>query len=270
MPRISVRANSKAAAAKAGLDDTECDVVIKSPEPAVTSDQLKNLRLGPVRLGDIATVKVVDGPVSMTRVDGQRAATITAKPTGDDTGAVSTKLQSKIDALKLPAGTTAEIGGVTSDQDSAFKNLGLAMPAAIAIVLIDLINQYLLRPILMTALATIFALLPMALGVTGEGGFIAQPPAVVVIGGLITSTLGGEDGHAGTGAVAGARGRVTDRAAVMSRLCILWLELLYGEGDSGGATAQGRPEVGRRVQAGRPARLRRHGRRLLGQIALGS
>jgi HAE1 family hydrophobic/amphiphilic exporter-1 len=75
-----------------------------------------------------------------------------------------------------------------------------------AIVLIDLINQYRarghsvveavveggrhrLRPILMTALATIFALLPMALGITGEGGFIAQPLAVVVIGGLITSTL---------------------------------------------------------------------------------
>ena len=68
-----------------------------------------------------------------------------------------------------------------------------------AIVLIDLINQYRkqgrpmqeaimdgarqrLRPILMTALATIFALTPMALGVTGGGGFISQPLAVVVIG----------------------------------------------------------------------------------------
>jgi HAE1 family hydrophobic/amphiphilic exporter-1 len=76
-----------------------------------------------------------------------------------------------------------------------------------AIVLMDLINQYRrqgmsvhdavveggrrrLRPILMTAVATICALLPMALGVTGEGGgFISQPLAVVVIGGLITSTL---------------------------------------------------------------------------------
>jgi HAE1 family hydrophobic/amphiphilic exporter-1 len=287
VPRISVKANSKAAAAgfndqtlgaavaqavkgttaaKAILDDTERDVVIKSAEPATTLDALKKLQLGPVKLGDIATVKLVDGPVSMTRIDGQRAATITAKPTGDNTGAVSTKLQSRIKALKLPAGATAEIGGVSSDQDSAFKNLGLAMLAAIAIVfmllvatfrslaqplillvsipfaatgaiglliatgtpmgvpamigmlmligivvtnaivLIDLINQYRkqgygvveavveggrhrLRPILMTALATIFALLPMALGVTGEGGFIAQPLAVVVIGGLITSTL---------------------------------------------------------------------------------
>ncbi|MFE1880927.1 efflux RND transporter permease subunit [Streptomyces diastatochromogenes] len=287
VPRISVRANSKAAAAgfddqKLGaavaqavrgttaataiLDDTERDVVVKSAEPATTLAQLKALRLGPVKLGDIATVKLVDGPVSMTRIDGQRAATITARPTGDNTGAISTKLQSKIKALKLPAGAEAKIGGVSSDQDDAFKNLGLAMLAAIAIVfmllvatfrslaqplillvsipfaatgaigllvvtgtpmgvpamigmlmligivvtnaivLIDLINQYRkqgygvveavveggrhrLRPILMTALATIFALLPMALGVTGEGGFIAQPLAVVVIGGLITSTL---------------------------------------------------------------------------------
>ncbi|MGW4868012.1 efflux RND transporter permease subunit [Streptomyces chartreusis] len=287
VPRVSVKANDKAAAAgfndqtlglavaqavrgntaaQATLDDTERDIVIRSAKPATTLKQLQGLRLGPVKLGDIADVKLVDGPVSMTRIDGQRAATITAKPTGDNTGAVSADLQSKIDQLTLPAGATASIGGVSEDQDEAFVNLGLAMLAAIAIVfmllvatfrslaqplillvsipfaatgaigllvatgtpmgvpamigmlmligivvtnaivLIDLINQYRgqgygvveavieggrhrLRPILMTALATIFALLPMALGVTGEGGFIAQPLAVVVIGGLITSTL---------------------------------------------------------------------------------
>ena len=86
-----------------------------------------------------------------------------------------------------------------------------------AIVLIDLINQYRdaadhrdegerdamvldqaielgalrrLRPILMTALATIGAMIPTAFGLTGgTGGFISQPLAVVVIGGLISSTL---------------------------------------------------------------------------------
>ena len=46
-----------------------------------------------------------------------------------------------------------------------------------------------LRPILMTALATIFALLPMALGITGHGGFISQPLAIIVIGGLVSSTV---------------------------------------------------------------------------------
>ncbi|WP_314149572.1 efflux RND transporter permease subunit, partial [uncultured Leifsonia sp.] len=75
-----------------------------------------------------------------------------------------------------------------------------------AIVLIDLVNQYRrrglsvadavahgasrrLRPILMTALATIAALTPMAIGLTGHGGFISQPLAIVVIGGLISSTV---------------------------------------------------------------------------------
>ncbi|CAN5307924.1 efflux RND transporter permease subunit [soil metagenome] len=75
-----------------------------------------------------------------------------------------------------------------------------------AIVLVDLVNQYRarglpvrealvqgssrrLRPILMTALATIFALVPMAIGLTGHGGFISQPLAIVVIGGLISSTV---------------------------------------------------------------------------------
>jgi HAE1 family hydrophobic/amphiphilic exporter-1 len=41
----------------------------------------------------------------------------------------------------------------------------------------------------MTALATIFALTPMALGIGGGGGFISKPLAVVVIGGLFSSTV---------------------------------------------------------------------------------
>jgi HAE1 family hydrophobic/amphiphilic exporter-1 len=41
----------------------------------------------------------------------------------------------------------------------------------------------------MTALATIFALIPLAIGITGAGGFISQPLAIVVIGGLISSTV---------------------------------------------------------------------------------
>lgn len=46
-----------------------------------------------------------------------------------------------------------------------------------------------LRPILMTALATIGALIPLAVGAEGGGGFISKGLAVTVIGGLISSTL---------------------------------------------------------------------------------
>ena len=75
-----------------------------------------------------------------------------------------------------------------------------------AIVLMDLVNRLRvagasldeavehgtrlrLRPILMTAAATVFALVPMSLGLTGGGVFISKPLAIVVIGGLVSSTL---------------------------------------------------------------------------------
>ncbi|RLQ86620.1 efflux RND transporter permease subunit [Planomicrobium sp. Y74] len=47
-----------------------------------------------------------------------------------------------------------------------------------------------LRPILMTALATIGALIPLAIGAEGDGGgLISQALGITVIGGLISSTL---------------------------------------------------------------------------------
>ena len=45
-----------------------------------------------------------------------------------------------------------------------------------------------LRPILMTALTTSFALLPLAVAAEGSGGLISAELATVVIGGLMSST----------------------------------------------------------------------------------
>ena len=45
-----------------------------------------------------------------------------------------------------------------------------------------------MRPILMTAIATIAALIPLAMGMSKEA-LISQSLAVIVIGGLATSTL---------------------------------------------------------------------------------
>jgi HAE1 family hydrophobic/amphiphilic exporter-1 len=88
--------------------------------------------------------------------------------------------------------------------------IGLLMLVGIvvtnAIVLIDLVNQYRergmdvrdalrhggvrrLRPILMTAVATIGALFFLTIGITGHGGFISQPLGIIVTGGLVSSTL---------------------------------------------------------------------------------
>jgi HAE1 family hydrophobic/amphiphilic exporter-1 len=252
------------------IDDKNYTIYIAAENPPTTQDELAALQiptaLGPVRLDSLATVSIVDGPATITTVKGVRTATVSVTPNSEDLGTASAEVQKALDEVSLPAGATATVGGVVTDQSDAFSQLGIALLVAIlivyvvmvatfksllqpilllvsipfaatgaialqvisgiplgvpsiigvlmligivvtnAIVLVDLVNQYRgrglpvrealvegasrrLRPILMTALATIFALLPMAVGLTGHGGFISQPLAIIVIGGLVSSTL---------------------------------------------------------------------------------
>ncbi|GEB21900.1 MAG: efflux RND transporter permease subunit [Brevibacterium aurantiacum] len=121
-------------------------------------------------------------------------------------------LQPLILLVSIPFAATGSIAlSLLTDTPLGLTSMiGLLMLIGIvvtnAIVLIDLINHFRARgvdlraaivhgarlryrPILMTAAATIFALVPMALGLTGGGVFISKPLAIVVIGGLISSTL---------------------------------------------------------------------------------
>ena len=242
--------------------------IVQENSPA-TLEEIRDIRIptrtGVISLDSIADIQEVQAPVAITSEKGDRVATISLTPDSDDLGAVTRAVTEALDAVELPVGATANIGGVSADQAESFGQLGLALLAAVAIVylvmvatfsslvqplillisipfaatgalglllitdtplgvpaligmlllvgvvvtnaivLIDLINQYRkqgksiqqsimdgsrqrLRPILMTALATIFALSPLAFGITG-GGFISQPLAIVVIGGLVSSTV---------------------------------------------------------------------------------
>jgi multidrug efflux pump subunit AcrB len=252
------------------LGEGPVQVRVAVGQAPATVDELRALVVptatGVVRLTQIASVDEVEVPTSISRVDGERSATIAVTPAGQDLGTLTTALTAAVDDLALPGGATVEVGGVATQQADAFADLGLALLVAIAIVylvmvatfrsllqpfillvsipfaatgalllllatgtplgvpaligllmlvgivvtnaivLIDLINQYRargrgldeavmegarkrLRPIVMTAAATIFALVPMAIGLTGGGSFISQPLALVVIGGLLSSTL---------------------------------------------------------------------------------
>nr|WP_279591107.1 efflux RND transporter permease subunit [Modestobacter marinus] len=252
------------------VDDASTPVYLDPVQAPQTVAQLRAVVLptagGPVPLTQLATIEEVQAPSSITRVDGERSATVSATPAGTDLGALTAELQAAIDGLDLPAGAEVSVGGVAADQGEAFADLGLALVIAVvivylvmvatfrslaqpfillvsvpfaatgallmllvtgtplgvpaligvlmligivvtnAIVLIDLVNQYReqglplaeavgegarqrLRPIVMTAAATVLALTPMAVGLTGGGVFISQPLALVVIGGLISSTL---------------------------------------------------------------------------------
>ncbi|MBG6108546.1 efflux RND transporter permease subunit [Frigoribacterium sp. CG_9.8] len=267
---IVTQAMNPSATGNVVIDGKTLSIYVNNTNAPTTTDELKAFSIptvaGIVPLSDLATVSTVNGPSSITTIKGLRSATITVTPATDNTGSASAIVTAAVAKASMPASATATLGGVTTQQSDSFRQLGLALLAAIlvvyvvmvatfkslrqpllllasipfaatgaivlqvvsgvplgvasligvlmligivvtnAIVLVDLINQYRtrgmrvteaiingasrrLRPILMTALATIFALLPLGIGLTGKGGFISQPLAIVVIGGLVSSTL---------------------------------------------------------------------------------
>ncbi len=251
------------------VSGSDLKIFVDNGQVPATTAELEQLPLptaaGMTPLAEIAAIERVEVPSTITRQDAELVATIAVTPAEGELGQVTQNVQDRLDALNLPAGVEAKVGGLAELQGDSFKQLGLAMVIAIAIVylimvatfkslvqplillvsvpfaatgalllllltgtplgisaligmlmligivvtnaivLIDLVNQYRLqgqtvpdavfngarqrlRPIVMTALATIFALIPMAFGVTGSSGFISQDLAIVVIGGLVSST----------------------------------------------------------------------------------
>ena len=219
-----------------------------------------------VPLAEIATIKRVEGPVSISRESSRRFAVIRTNVEGRDlVGFVEEGKQAIADNVALPEGYSLEWGGEFENQQRAAARLTLVVPVALALIafilfltfrsitqtLIILSNipfaltgglialwltgefisvpasvgfivllgiavlngvvmmshfNYLiskgleisrvvregalrrLRPVMMTASICALGLVPLLLA-TGPGSEIQKPLAIVVIGGLISSTL---------------------------------------------------------------------------------
>ncbi len=219
-----------------------------------------------VPLSQLSDVRLVEGPVQISRDDSKRRIVIECNVRGRDIGGFVAESQMKLkEKLKLPAGYYITWGGAFENQQRAMKRLMVIVPITIAliffllyltfnsikqalliiinlpfaliggivalfisrmylsvpasvgfialfgvavlngVVLVSYINQLRregvalneaitsgcerrLRPVLMTAAVAILGLVPI-LFATGPGSEVQKPLAVVVIGGLITSTI---------------------------------------------------------------------------------
>lgn len=102
---------------------------------ASSIDELAALEVAPgVLLGDVAELVEVQKQVSITRVDGQPAATVSGDISGDNTGGISTEVQQAVDALPAPDGIHVLHGGVAGDITEGFTNMIVAILASIILV----------------------------------------------------------------------------------------------------------------------------------------
>ena len=252
------------------IDETVTDVVLSGDRRAAGGiAAVESLiiagPLGSASVGELAEVVVKEGPVTISRTDGLRSATITGDIIAEDAQQVGRLIDEKIAAITLPPGVSITSGGLFADIAEGFQAIFISMAVGVvlvylvmvaslgslrnpivivttlpfaligalaalvitgrslglpammgillligivvtnAIVLIAFVEQLRekgmgvydalinggrvrLRPILMTALTTSFALLPLAAASSDEGGIISAELATVVIGGLMSST----------------------------------------------------------------------------------
>ncbi len=219
-----------------------------------------------VAMRELADVRTVEGPVQISRENGQRRIGVELNVSGRDIGSFVAEAQARLRGrVELPPGYYLTWGGQFENQQEAMRRmmiitplvvglifvlllltfnsawlaslvlinlpfamvggvfallvsgLYLSVPASVGfivlfgvavlngVVLVSHITQLRaaggsavacvetgcetrLRPVLMTASIAVFSLIPMVLA-TGPGSEVQRPLAVVVIGGLITSTV---------------------------------------------------------------------------------
>jgi cobalt-zinc-cadmium resistance protein CzcA len=234
-------------------------------------DRFADLRIaapagGTVRIGDLAQVSLVDGPVKVDRENASRFALVQANVAGRDLVGYVEDAQSRVSGdIQLPPGYRIAWGGQFENQQRAAARLALVVPVAVGLIFLVLFStfgsvrqallvlanvpfalvggvlalwlarEYMsvpasvgfiallgiavlnalvmvshfnhlgesgvpiervvregarrrLRPVLMTASITAFGLVPL-LFASGPGSEIQRPLAIVVIGGLVTSTV---------------------------------------------------------------------------------
>jgi Cu/Ag efflux pump CusA len=223
---------------------------------------------GHVRLADVATIKVAPTPNTIERESASRLIQVGANVSGRDLSSVVDDIKARVAKVSFPRGYHAEVGGESTELDSAQSNLGLFGLAAVLVIFLLLQSvfssarlalltfltlpmalvggvlaaklsggqlslgslvgfltvfgicarnsilmishfQHLereegevfgpklvmrgaterLAPILMTASATGLALVPLVIAGPISGHEIEYPMAVVILGGLVTSTL---------------------------------------------------------------------------------
>ena len=130
------------------VDGQEVDVKVSyTSEGHSDVDYLTNLTiLSPqgavVKLSQIATFELAQGPVQIIREDQVRKAEVTADLLNRDLNSVMTDIQASIDQMNLPAGYEITFGGENEEMMESFASLAVALLLAIILVYAVMAVQY--------------------------------------------------------------------------------------------------------------------------------
>lgn len=143
-----------------------------------------------VRLSQVASFDMEQGPTTITRVEQVRQATIDAQLLNRDLNSVMTDIRSDLDKLDLPAGYVINYGGEDKEMMESFQSLLLALLLAFILVYAVMAIQYesFFNPfVIMFAVPTAFIGAALALVMTGKTFNVAAFIGLIMMVGIVVS-----------------------------------------------------------------------------------
>jgi HAE1 family hydrophobic/amphiphilic exporter-1 len=143
-----------------------------------------------VPLGEIAEIKVVEGPNAITREDQERVVTISAAIAGRDLNSVTRDIEEKLTQYSLPFGYSIDVGGEAEEMVSAFRDLFIVFLLAIIFVYMILAAQFesLLQPfIIMLTVPLGFIGVVWALAIAGLNLSVPAIVGLIVLAGIVVN-----------------------------------------------------------------------------------
>src|SRR5207247_2443336 len=138
-------------------------------------DALRALRTHGVRLDQVATIEYDPGQTEIDRDGLRQSIAVTARLENIDLGTAISRIRAQLARdVHLPSGMTMEFGGLSQEQQASFRELMGTLVRS---------RRRRFGPVLMTSLAAMRGMLPLALTI-GSGAELLQPLAIAVIGGL--------------------------------------------------------------------------------------
>lgn len=95
-----------------------------------------------VPLGEVAEIRISQGPISINREAQSRRISVTAQLASGDAAEAAKAAQEQLDTLQFPRGVRVEVTGENEEIQEAFADLGLAMLLAVALVYMVLASEF--------------------------------------------------------------------------------------------------------------------------------
>ena len=169
--------------------DRKIDIRVRAVEPERRNlDDLRQMTVSPpaypvaVPLESVASLKVVEGPAEIRRIDQERVAVVGANLDGRGLGSVVEDIEAALAELAVPEGFSIDIGGQNEEMVRSFDSMKFALLLAVFLVYLVMASQFesLLHPLVIMCTIPL-GLVGSALALLLTG----QTVSVVVLIGLI-------------------------------------------------------------------------------------